>query len=581
MKKNLFSACVLFFCFSMMTSAQERLIGTRYNIKTEKSDEVFFYSSNFSREDVFFNKYFVFANKASKDTLYYIEINFKKGIGSIEVRQIKKGVILSSTDFKFNPISTGKDTSNAKPFYCFKNDRFNDTTLTLTDKNLEVFFTIVDTSQYLIFLHQYLTHDGEYILNLDKFRNAYLTPHLIHSKIYWGWYFKNKADSIRSVQLYSTVALTEIEKEKQIIKNEWDSVIAYFNKTLLKFKSLKPDANTISQARFNQQMDSIFINKLSKTYPFDIDISGKYKICATDSSNQIMEQSIQQTSDSLFLTYFYRRFKSIDTSIYRLKLQKEVALLSVNDSLNAIFDRHRERKQLNPVMKNFSESYDSVTFKPLFDSIIKDLNKYTKKNSIPTIYSYQFNYSSKTQWQKWILNGKMITNADDEIVINDTVFNASFHNKIPNAKNGKYNVRLNTSTNNSDKIGPEVYTVYRKYKFMTHFGINVGTFIIGKDLAEEAKSNLYYNLLFIRHHMGLFLGYSSSAGFQTNYYEGGMYIAPGNYFYFKVGAASYNNKFNALVGGSLIVPFFQIEGGYNFVMKMPYVMVGLNFPLNK
>ena len=107
----------------------------------------------------------------------------------------------------------------------------------------------------------------------------------------------------------------------------------------------------------------------------------------------------------------------------------------------------------------------------------------------------------------------------------------------------------------------------------------------------------YWNVFLIYHHIGVFGGFSpnsSSVADSTalfNYREGGIYIAPGNYFYFKLGLAKdtrlksndAGNKITVmpLVGASLIFPVFHMEGGYNVALNLPYVMAGFNIPLNR
>jgi len=186
------------------------------------------------------------------------------------------------------------------------------------------------------------------------------------------------------------------------------------------------------------------------------------------------------------------------------------------------------------------------------------------------------------------------TNTQEPKLLNEFVTKlnniAFFNKKIPDAKNGKYKVRLNTAVLNDSTIGPDLDYVQRKYKYMSHVGFNVGTFITNGKL--EAGNDTYdgklsfWNVFLIYHHYGLFGGKSfANNTILDDYYEYGIYLAPGNYFYFKLGLAKYNgmnfsNKIQPIIGASFIFPVFQFEGGYNFSLKYPYIMIGFNIPYN-
>jgi hypothetical protein len=175
-------------------------------------------------------------------------------------------------------------------------------------------------------------------------------------------------------------------------------------------------------------------------------------------------------------------------------------------------------------------------------------------------------------------------------------------------------VRLNTTILNNRTYGPDLDSVNLKYKYWTRIGLSVGTFISndGKfttGIDASTGEIFFWNLSLIYHHIGVFGGSHSSYGksalpqsdadsiitYLKNYTEAGLYVAPGKFFYFKLGLAKYttNNKNNAgnainesksimmpIVGGSLMFPVFQLEGGYNFALKYPYVMAGFNIPIN-
>ncbi len=218
-----------------------------------------------------------------------------------------------------------------------------------------------------------------------------------------------------------------------------------------------------------------------------------------------------------------------------------------------------------------------------------------EKIPITTIYNYNFKYTAKSEWQIWKSMNKRITGGNDTLITNKEMIDY-FTAKYPKQKNGKYNVRLNTTILNERYYGPVIDSVNLKYKFITQIGFNAGSFFINEETTEGNISNKYgyhfYNVFLIYHHIGVFGGSISrsqnwlSGMDDIKYSEGGLYLAPGKVFYFKVGIADYQNlKLDSritkpIVGASLIFPVFQIEGGYNFAFNYPYAMAGFNIPFN-
>ena len=105
-----------------------------------------------------------------------VYLNFNKDNNTIEIRQTDKLTGKSKSEtIKFNVLSYLTKPSVAKAIYCVKDYLFNDTLLSMTkDNNATILFTIADTTNPQIFLHQLVSIDGNYKFDLDKFRKSYL-----------------------------------------------------------------------------------------------------------------------------------------------------------------------------------------------------------------------------------------------------------------------------------------------------------------------------------------------------------------------------------------------------------------------
>jgi hypothetical protein len=576
MKKKILCFLISIFYFFLITNAQELSQGTGYKYESYNYVPVFYSNSNFSSQNIYYNKYFVFSDVKGKDTLFIVDLTFNKNTKTIEVKQVDKQKNQSpQITVKFHTLSKLIDTSAAKPIYCIKNYRCNDTTISPADSTLDILFSVVDTAKGLIFLHQLNTFDETYHFNLIKFRNSYLKPHLEHAKAYWAWYIK---DSIGRVNEQS-----EVTKEKIKIREEKDSLIRYLEtrKKELQYKIIAADP--IPQTLFVQRMDKILSDNLYETQPVNIQTKGEYKICKHlgGKQNEIIEEPTRKYTDPLFFAFFTPQTKKIDSTIVQLQLESKKVPFNVDSAYTILYSRHKARCERSGLSLNI--------FKPLIDSIYKAIADYRVEIEVPTIYYYKFDYNSTTTWQRWVKRGEKFKNLKNDSIIKDKKNINDFNIQIPQAKNGKYDVRLNRSKLNDSNFGPNVDTVYRKYKFITYVGFNIGSFITFKKFAPGDPTNdgklLYWNLFIIYHHVGVFGGTSlqpfGSSKNLTNCSEVGVYIAPGNYFYFKAGLSLTNKDISGLVGASLIFPVFQFEAGYNFAVNYTYFMLGFNIPLNK
>jgi hypothetical protein len=342
-------------------------------------------------------------------------------------------------------------------------------------------------------------------------------------------------------------------------------------------------ADSAHQRMFAEEMNKLMYSNFKFTFPISLVTTGNYKICVhPDKSNEILEKPVKGKTDSLFLICFSRQTRTIDSTLMKLQLPPKKVILGVDSGYNVLYEHHKYRAGMNDmVTKNLSQF--------LTDTISKSLDPYRKEIEVSTIYRYLFTYESESSWEIWIKNKTSFKNHENNLVIENKKLISGFNAKIPNAKNGRYKVRINSSKLNDSVFGPNIDVATRKFKFMTHAGLSVGTFFNGKKISSDADaadgSLIYWNLFVIYHRFGIFGGFSSKGiipkTILNNYFEAGGYVAPVNYLYFKLGLAVHNNKTSGLAGVSLIFPGFQVESGYNFAINSVYAMLGFNIPFNK
>jgi hypothetical protein len=616
-----------FFFFSNRSNAQDIYTGTRKNLQTNVAEAVYYTYSFSSKQNIYFNQFSIFRKlKASKiDTIYSVDFNFDRTNNSIKISQFD-GITneFNSKTINFQPLSSFIKKSNVKPIYCVKNYIFNDTTLSLSkDNNASLLFTIVDTINPSIRLNQLISIDGNYKFDLDKLRKSDLTVHMSHSRDYWEWYrhakdsifiiqenAKNdairKRDSINKAKIFGLQEKIYLEILK--INSDKDSLIRILNQKQQSIKIIDTTANEESQGLFTHQMDKFFSEYLSETQCSNIELTGSYKFYVNPNQSISI---IKQPSDFLTSWWCTQQFAKIDTLIKHIPLENEVVPICTDDPYNIISKNHLLRcQQLQQAIVELHYKSDSI-FKPALTKVqleVKDLCD--KKIPMTTTYTYPFKYVSTSEWEKWSLRNKKIHKSGKELIPENKNID-QFHSQYPKAKQGKYEVRLNTTILNNITYGPDLDSANMKYKYWTRLGLSVGTFapkgkfMVGND--TTAGEIFYWNLSLIYHHIGVFGGTKTTFGtnafpsdtnaikYLNNYFEGGVYVAPGKYFYFKLGLAKYNtinkNKYDnainesesvimPIVGGSLMFPVFQIEGGYNFALKCPYLMAGFNIPLN-
>lgn len=580
--------------------------GFRKLLTTGETKVIYFKVSNFQSRNIFFNKYSIFIKNDNNqtDTIFTVQINFNKENNLIEIRQEDKHS--SQTDLRvilFEPLSYLIKRSEAKPMYCVKDYRFNDTTLSVTqDNKANILFTINDTLAPTIYLHQIVSLDNTSQFGLIPFRKSHLNPHLSHARDYWDYQFeirrKYLADSLLNARNREKAILLrrKIEEEKYKIGLEKDSL---FRSLEIKEQELllkDAVATDKSQHLFEERMNRIFIDYY-KTDTVDKNLQANYEVLSTIGNKiELVKRPVSKYPNLKDYGFIFNYLNAIDTAISHLRLENEKMPLYSNDPLSVLRTNHEARFdeiKSSPVDQEIGFNSEFVL---LFNNIQKEFSERFDKQlvEVPTRYFCQFNYTATTSWQKWRLRNKKISAPNDSVVDPNSDNYRFFFKEFPRAKNGKYSVKLNTAIINDYKIGPTAISVKRKYKYTTRIGGSIGIFTPIKFFGDQLYdfNNLYYDFFFTYHHLGFFGGFSphsynnyGAGQIMQEYYEGGIYLAPGNVFYFKFGLSKYNQPglnttMQPLAGISLIFPFFHIEGGFNLTFKSPYAMVGLNIPIN-
>ena len=591
MKIKLFCmALFAVFCLSLRTIAQEDYDGTRKYLQTNVIDAISYTSTTFSKQNIFYNRFSIFLkSKSSKaDTIYVVDVNFDRSNNLIDILQLDKQAnqYLSKT-IEFHPLSNQLKQSTSKPTYCVKNYIFNDTLLSVTkDNNADILFTIDDTINPVILLHQIVSIDGKKKFDLDKFRKTFLTPHLSHARDYWEWQ-KEHAITIDPPVDPKRILQKEIEKEKILINEDKEAIkSALSNK--LKTINLSDTTNASLPQAFVRKMDDVFTEYFNKPISYNARVTGNYKIYVnTDGSKKIVETFTPEKFPNCFLAQFIAIHDVIDN----FPLANEGVSVCNDNPMNTIHRNHSVRfDSFKTEAASLNYSLDTA-FKPIFNTADFELKKICdEKTKLTTIYNYPYQVVSKVEWQKWKVKGNRITEHDTLIQNQDIIH--MFYGDSIKRKWGRYDVSLNTTKFNERTFGPMLGSVKRDYKFRTYICFNYGAFIGNKDtLNNGVADQRLWNIFIIHHHFGIFGGStynqnSSAANQFENYREGGIYLAPGKGLYLKLGLANYKDSkagdiTKLILGCSLIFPVFHVEGGYNFALKLPYVMAGFNIPFNR
>ncbi|MFN8241774.1 MAG: hypothetical protein U0X39_13620 [Bacteroidales bacterium] len=605
MRKKLTTLAFLV-CLTTVIFSQETYTGSRKYIPTGNLETISYRIRTSRGNNIFYNRYTIFGKDEMNqpDTLYIVQLNFLKDRNLIEVKQVdKKSKETTFKVVKFEPLSYLVKPSDAKPIYCVRDYLFNDTTLTVTDDmEAGMFFTIADTTNPVIYLHQVVSIDGNVQFSLDKFRKSMLNPHLAHARDFWDHLAeirrKKVADSLLLARnIETTMMLTrKIDEEIRKINNDKDSLIKSldFKRHELLLKDVP--ANDEALTLFRKRMSNIFLDYY-KTDTVDKTVQATYELMSTINHKiEIIKKPVYQYQKNNDFIFVYRYLNMIDTAISHLWLENEKIPLYDTEPFSTLKWLHEKRfEDVRKQMTEFRINYN-IEFGDIFSKIQKELNeKYgTRMLDVPTRYSSDFSYSASTVWEKWKHVKKKLRDGKDSIVAPSDDNYIYFFNEYPKAKNGKYKVRLNTAVINGSTIGPTAIEVKRKYKYTTRIGFSAGLINPITVLGEPAYSfkRPYYNFFVTVHHVGFFGGYGSYNNTDSvnvnrkKYLEGGIYLAPGNVFYFKLGLSKFKDyytdtKLSPFAGISLIFAGFQFEGGYNLTFRSPYAMAGLNIPINR
>jgi len=591
MDKRIIVLFIIIFCFLLQAKSQDiPLQGTCFNQKTKITDVVFYSFSNALSKNKYVNTYVVTKDYKFEDTLYVIKLILNKLFNNIEIIQENK----HTEQLVFRKIKF----ENATPTCCVKNYRFNDTTINLSEqeKNDTILFTIADTTGKM-FLHQFFSQDDNSFIKLVKFRNSYLEPHLEKAKLYW-----KVQDSIQNsikkeqerIEKRNKEYLREIIKEKEAIRNDLTNVKKEINDKKSSLQKSTVNADGPLQKIYKHKMDSVFVKNFNIYCPFTFEINGTYNISVQlNHKILIISDPFPVTAiNRPYFTWLKTQMGSINNDLNELLLEnKKVPVLNLDSLLLNIEKNHKKRCDIYVV----DLDANSKEFKNILDSVKTELYNFDDLVEVPINYIYDYTFNSKCYNENWICKNDSFYNINKaSLYLSESNFiKLQVHKKYEKVKNGKYNVGLNKVEFNGINYDPTVNSLHRYYKFMTNIGISNGVFLGNNaNIPSDVINSSYWEFFYIRHHFGFFCGLNFN-----DYLEGGMYIAPGNYFFFKIGVSGYNESNNnqigsiqvnaqssqqlgLIIGGSFIFPVIHFEGGFNTAVGLPYIMGGLNIPLN-
>lgn len=612
--------------FPFLCEGQYANSGTRKNLRTEVYDSVYYTSDAYSRRNVFFTSYSIFVKStvSKADTIINVEFSFNRDDNTLTITNSDRSTNqFNKRTIDFLPSKYPAIKSLGKPIYCVKDFLFNDTLLSATrDNNASILFTIADTITPQIFLHQIVSLDGNYRFDLDKFRSAYLSPHLAHASDYWAWF---KIDSFRraaidkatqdSIAQYASLQ-KKINAESRAIHADREALLSTLDDKHKALRFADTVAHEASQQAFSRRMDNLFAEYLSVPRNINAVVSGSYSIRVNiadpANSNSSRLTIIRKQTPEKTHSWLTAQLDSITSVIRSLPFENENVLICSDDLYAIIPEKHRSRSlELSREIEGIGKNPDSF-FKATLDSIDIELRKYCDaKVAITTVYTYDFRYKSTIEEHKWVVRNKHIKNPKTKQNIENENYDL-FYKQYPKAKDGVYIAQLNSVSVNSGVYGPVLQNALPKYKYHTSIGFSMGALGLYSKAEDDTKSSFdfiqYWNVSLIYHHIGVFGGAGKGENvlinstshlektYLINYSEYGVLLAPGKNLYFKLGLASFesfrkDNIGNAIVeskeetkkplaGISLMFPVFQLEAGYNFAVECPYVMAGFNIPIN-
>jgi hypothetical protein len=583
-------------------------IGESYDNDTKIKSTIYYTSEHEQRNNIFFNTYKVFANPEDQDYILSMEISYDS---------LYNYIYFSKQSFNQQKIRLTPIKLDASPLCIMKNFNFYDTSLTinklnssLTISNLNdsILFTVSDAPKGKIFLHKILIDDVFY--KLDVVLIANLNKHLSQAIEYWGNKRKEEAQQRKNDSITQLRVFEEKDLIRKDLKNLEDALKEYEIKLELKEKV----ANDSLQNVFSEKMDSLIFEVLSDLSNWNKKMKGQYEFYNQYGVNS-RKWNMNLSGNYEFLLHVNKEV-SINKLTFRgkinnstfdyvqipwfwenLKFENEVNKLKIiHETEPLIKDIYAVQK--NHIERNNLFNLPPVSFMEILDSVNNVISLLQKDIIFPTIYNYNYQYCIENQKSIWKKRGTKIediTNRKSKYLVVDTNLLNSFYTIYPNAHlfedvhDGIYKLRITSIEINDDQKLKKIETFKFKFRYISHIGVNFGSFIGGPSgfLKMAFEDYLYFNVFGIYHHIGLFAGGIHRDSHKHR--EFGAYIAPWNcrYFYIK-GGYSYVNfesmKYhpdNFLVGLSLICPWLSFEVGWNNSIKSLYFMSGLNFPINK
>jgi hypothetical protein len=407
-----------------------------------------------------------------------------------------------------------------------------------------------------------------------------------------------------------------VNNEKANIENISSELYQRFKEKNISIRDSSVGADENLQKEFKKQMDRISQN-IPYQYNYDANISykvvvdpGKFKVPEISKNSSVEITANRKDLNEITETITRR---SMQNPVINPAVQSNLVELHPTDTLESWIKRYFKNNikvlELNTksiksgvfldidFFKSHDKRIDSLRIPAQNKEEIRNFLKQKMKESdsanvdveLPTNYYYNATINAVIEKHKLKYKNDEIREKNTFVTGYDDYLQRTVANEHHNYPDGRYLLlKQRISINNNDSLKIEkTISAKRKYIYFTHIGASFGVFIRpGENIVTDFGNSNYINLFFIRHHMGVFIGGSFWKDFDK-YYEGGIYVGPTNYLFFKLGVAYANwtakyapNQTHVLMGMSLIFPVIHFEGGYNFATESPYIMFGLNIPIN-
>jgi hypothetical protein len=596
--KNFINKEIILIVFSVFIyfhakAQQERIPSYSYSFKTSDSTKIYYTHENAD----FNNTYTLYKTLKAAVPFCTIKTYYDEYKEDIVIIINEKG---KDVKVRINyPIKTNS---------CIvKNNQLYDTIINDKEKYWNL-ITMPELSKSLkIFINQISSNDSIACYKLYPIRKRFYVAHIDSCKTY----FKRKDDNRTNSDNERIFDI--VKKETIRITEDCSDPYERFLENKTSFRNIHIDANENLQQDFKFHMNQICLG-LPFKYNYTANIT--YYVVIDPRNNKLPEigenTSIKVNANKQDLVEITNKIseRSIPNPNTNLPLQNNLIQPDPKDTLQAWVKKYLDKNIKELDLKTETTTVGEIldydfynTHKMQIDTLkipnynkeqmlsfltgkIKEINtKSDREVDRPTDYIYNAYINSSIEKHKLIFKNEKVL--EKGMPFNGYDFPKNTLSVQHGYPYGRYLLKKQViRLNNNDSLKKESYwTPKRKYIFLTHYGASFGFFINKGFKIDSIGNHNYVDLFFIRHHMGLFLGGSFWGAFDQ-YYEGGLYVGPTNYLFFKIGLASANIKnirdvkTSALLGVSLIFPVIHFEGGYNFALKAPYVMLGLNIPVN-